>query len=373
MKDDEEWSQIRFMARIGIITIPRADNYGSVLQAYAIQQFVNEIEPNNELIDYVAPFLVGRYKLWNLRKDNLFVFVKSFIRNCLIYNGKKRKSKKYEEFRNLMKFSNQTIYASDRIGKYEFYITGSDQIWNTRITNSNSTFFLDFVNDSERKIAFAVSMGYANRTDDEIAFYKKMLSSIKWIGVREIQDVDFVKQCNAECNVDYIIDPTLLLPESKWHELLSKRLIDEEYILVYSFGNDDEVNEVAIRLSEQYHLPVYIIADEWKKVNSNGFINVSGVGPRDFINLIANANHVVTNSFHGTAVSVIFRKQFTVVPYKGTENRVLSLLKILNLETGIYENNICKTIDYSTVDSILQRERNKAKKFIQNVIGEGLK
>lgn len=361
------------MTRIGIITIPRADNYGSALQAYAMQQFVNEIEPNNELIDYVAPFLIGRYKLWNIKNGNLFVFAKSFIRNCLIYNGKKKKKEKYEEFRKLMNFSNQTVYSSDQIGRYDFYITGSDQIWNTRITKSNSSFFLDFVSDSERKIAFAVSMGYADRTAEEIAFYKKMLSSLKWIGVREINDVEFAKQCNPDGNVDCIIDPTLLLPESKWYKLLDKRLINEDYILVYSFGSDDKVNEFAKRLSEQYHLPVYIIADEWKKVNSNGFINVSGVGPRDFINLIANANHVVTNSFHGTAFSVIFRKQFTVVPYKGTENRVLSLLKILNLETGIYENNICKTIDYSTVDSILLRERNKAKKFLQNAIGEGLK
>lgn len=358
------------MTKIGIITIPRADNYGSVLQAYAMQQFVNEIEPSNELIDYVAPFLIGRYKLWNIKKDNLLIFAKSFIRNCLIYNGKKQKKEKYEEFRKLMNFSNQTVYSSDQIAQYDFYITGSDQIWNTRITKSNSTFFLDFVSDSERKIAFAVSMGYADRTTDEIAFYQKMLSSFKRIGVREINDVEFAKQCNPEGNVDCIIDPTLLLPESKWYELLGKRLINEDYILVYSFGSDDKVNEIATRLSEQHHLPVYIIADEWKKIDSNGFINISGVGPKDFINLIANASHVVTNSFHGTAFSVIFRTQFTVVPYKGTENRVLSLLKILNLEAGIYENDIYKKIDYSAVDTILQYERIKAKSFLQNAIGE---
>ena len=208
------------MTRIGIITIPRADNYGSALQAYAMQQFVNEIEPNNELIDYVAPFLIGRYKLWNIKNGNLFVFAKSFIRNCLIYNGKKKKKEKYEEFRKLMNFSNQTVYSSDQIGRYDFYITGSDQIWNTRITKSNSSFFLDFVSDSERKIAFAVSMGYVDRTAEEIAFYKKMLSSLKWIGVREINDVEFAKQCNPDGNVDCIIDPTLLLPESKWYKLL---------------------------------------------------------------------------------------------------------------------------------------------------------
>lgn len=358
------------MTRIGIITIPRADNYGSVLQAYAMQQFVNEIEPRNELIDYVAPFLIGRYKLWKIKKDNLLIFAKSFIRNCLIFNEKKQKKEKYEEFRKLMNFSNQTVYSSDQIGQYDFYITGSDQIWNTRITKSNSTFFLDFVSDSEQKIAFAVSMGYADRTTDEIAFYQKMLSSFKWIGVREINDVEFAKQCNPEGKVDYIIDPTLLLPESKWYELLEKKLINEDYILVYSFGSDDKVNEIATRLSEQHHLPVYIIADEWKKKDSNGFINIPGVGPKDFINLIANASHVVTNSFHGTAFSVIFRKQFTVVPYKGTENRVLSLLKILNLEASICENDIYKKIDYSAVDTILQHERIKAKSFLQNAIGE---
>ena len=356
------------MTKIGIITIPRADNYGSVLQAYAIQQFINEIEPNNELIDYIPPFLIGRYKIVNLQKDNLFVFAKSLIRNCLIFRKNLLKKEKFNEFRKLMNFPNQTVYSSDQIGQYDFYITGSDQIWNTRITNSNSVFFLDFVTRPDRKIAFAASMGYDNRTTDEVAFYKKMLSSIRWIGVREITDVEFAKQCNPNGKVDYIIDPTLLLPESKWYELIDKRLINEDYILVYSFGNNAKVNSIATRLSKQYNLPVYIIANEWKKKDSNGFINISGIGPKDFINLVANSIHVVTNSFHGTAFSVIFRKQFTVVPDKGTENRMLSLLKILNIETCHCENNF-KMIDYSGLNDILQKERIKAKNFLLNAIG----
>ena len=108
------------MTKIGIITIPRADNYGSVLQAYAIQQFINEIEPNNELIDYIPPFLIGRYKIVNLQKDNLFVFAKSLIRNCLIFRKNLLKKEKFNEFRKLMNFPNQTVYSSDQIGQYDF-------------------------------------------------------------------------------------------------------------------------------------------------------------------------------------------------------------------------------------------------------------
>lgn len=359
------------MSEIGIITIPRADNYGSVLQAYGIQQFVNEINPDNELIDYVAPFLVGRYKLWDIRTDNFKVLVKSLIRNCLTYNAKKKKKRKYNDFRKLMHFSERTVYSASEINKYKFYIAGSDQIWNTRITNSNSTFFLDFVDEIKSKIAFSVSLGYTDRSKDEILFYRRMVNSFKWLGVREENDVDFIKDISAEESVvDYIIDPTLLIPENKWKSLIKERLLKKDYILIYSFGNDLKVIERAKLISKKEGLPVYIIADEWKKKNSDGFINLSGIGPLDFVNLIANAKYVITNSFHGTAFSIIFKKQFTVVPYKGTENRIVSLLKLLKLESGIYSSNINNFIDYSGVDNILQFERNKAKTFLKNAIGE---
>ena len=314
------------MKKVGIITIPRADNYGSVLQAYAIQQFINEIELDNELIDYVSPFLVGRYKLWNINKGNPLVIVRSIVRNCLEYNARKTKKEKYADFRKKMKLSKKTVYSSDNIDEYEKYITGSDQIWNTRITHYDKSFFLDFVADRNKKIAFSVSMGYADRSDNEIEFYRRMLSDFKWIGVREKTDVQFVKSITGEIDaIDYIIDPTLLIPEEKWRSLLQERVIKEDYILVYSFGNDSKVIERAKYLSGRSHLPVYVIADEWRKKNTEGFINLSGVGPIDFISLIAYASHVVTNSFHGSAFSIIFRRQFTVVPYKGTENRILAL------------------------------------------------
>lgn len=359
------------MSKVGIITIPRADNYGSVLQAYAVQQFINETEPDNELIDYVSPFLVGRYKLWNIKKGNLLVKAKSLVRNCLTYNGRIKKKRKYAEFRKLMKFSEKTIYSADDIERYEKYIVGSDQIWNTRITDYDQTFFLNFVNEIESKIAFSVSMGYVDRSDKEIEFYKKMLTNFKWIGVREKSDIQFVKSIAVAADtVDYIIDPTLLISEENWSNLLKERIIKEDYILVYSFGNDSKVIKRAKNLSEKNHLPVYIIADEWRKKNLDGFNNLSGVGPIEFINLIAYAEHIVTNSFHGTAFSIIFRKQFTIVPYKGTENRVLTLLKLLKLENGIYGNDMENSIIYSDIDNILQYERNKARIFLQKAMGK---
>lgn len=358
------------MKKIGIITIPRADNYGSVLQAYAIQQFIDEIEKDNELIDYVAPFLIGRYKLWSINKSNVKVLIKSVVRNCLTYNAKKIKRKKFEEFRKLMHFSQNTIYSSNQIDKYEYYITGSDQIWNTRITNSNDVFFLDFVKSNERKIAFAVSMGFCDRTDKEIFFYKKMLNSFKWIGVREINDVEFAKQCSENAYVDYIVDPTLLISEEKWKSFINKSLIDGDYILVYLFGTSNELLEKTQKLANDKGLPVYIISDEWRKVDTYGFINLSGIGPIDFINLIANATYVVTNSFHGTAFSIIFRKQFIVFPYHGTENRIISLLSIFDLENAIYySNNNCE-LDYSELEDKLGKEREKARRFIIEAIGD---
>ena len=288
------------MNKVGIITIPRANNYGSVLQAYAIQQFIQELEMDSEFIDYLSPFLIKRYNLWDFRKGDLLKSSKSLIRNILIYKAKKKKLLKFEEFRRLLIFSNKMIYSQEEIKfhAYKKIVIGSDQIWNTRITGFDKAFFLDFIKNREYKVAFSASMGYTDRNEEEIAFYKEMLSSFKWIAVREKNDVEFIKNiASRDSVVEYIIDPTLLIPEERWRSFIKSRLIKEKYILVYLFGDNYNVIRCAKLIAEQKQLPVYIIADEWRKKNKYGFINLPGIGPIDFINLVANAEHIITNSF----------------------------------------------------------------------------
>ncbi len=362
------------MYKIGILTIPRADNYGSVLQAYAMQRFVNNVCGESELIDYVSPFLINRYPLWKIEKGkNIYTLAKSIFQNFMCYRRKKQKKKKFEDFRSLMKFSPQQIYDSKLIDNYDYYIAGSDQIWNTRITRNDSTFFLDFVYEKRKKIAFSVSMGYENREYDEIKFYEKVLTNFRFIGVREINDVDFVKKCtdeNTEC--DYILDPTLLIEEKYWKEFIyPTKIIKNKYILVYEFGRDKKVIETAKKFSKQYKLPVYTISDEWRKKNSDGFFNLKGIGPIDFLNLIANAELIITNSFHGTAFSIIFRKQFISVPYCGTENRVISLLSLLKIDSALYDGiNKKYNVDYQYADKLLDIQREKAvKKLLEAIKG----
>lgn len=360
------------MSKIGILTIPRADNYGSVLQAYAMQAFVDTIEKDNEIIDYVSPFLVGRYPLWNIKKSkNPYIIAKSLFQNIMTLTARKKKKSKFENFRNLIRFSEKTIYQSNEIDIYDYYISGSDQIWNTRITQFDKTFFLDFVALKKKKIAFAVSMGYEDRKANELDFYKQELKEFNAIGIREKNDLKFIEElADSDTKCNYIIDPTLLIDEEKWKELIGKRKIAEKYILIYTFGRDERVVKAAKNISVEKKIPVYIVSDEWRNVNSDGFRNIKGVGPIEFINLIAFSEAVVTNSFHGTAFSIIFRKPFVSVPYESTGNRMISLLKLLNLESALYdENNLEYNVDYKNVDKILKEERSKARNFLLKAIG----
>ena len=359
------------MKKVGILTIPRADNYGSVLQAFAMQQFLDSFDIDNEIIDYVSPFLIGRYPLILIEKDSFKSVIKSFIRSILVLGFSICKKKRFCSFRENIRFSQKTIYKSSDISEYDYYVVGSDQIWNTRITGADTTFFLDFVNDKKKKIAFAVSMGFQDRKTEEIRFYQKYLPSFSSIGVRENVDLEFVKT-NADTNThcEYIIDPTILINEKLWIDLIGSRIIKENYIFVYSFGRDERIVSTAKTLASQLGLKVYIIGDSWRKKNKDGFIYLKGTGPIQFLNYIAFADHIVTNSFHGTVFSVIFRKQVTSVPYPNTGNRMISFLELLSLNEAIYSDSAATNhLDYSKCSFSISEEREKAKRFLKEALG----
>lgn len=359
------------MKRIGILTIPRAENYGSVLVSYAVQKLIDEIDIDNEIVDYVSPFLVGRYPLFKMRKNNGENMVVSAINGLLTYRMRKIKKKKFASFRRNLRFSSSQINKSSEIEQYKLIVCGGDQIWNTRITHEDTAFFLDFCGSDTRKIAYSVSMGYSDRTRDEIEFYKKNIINFEEIGVREEDDVTFIQQIVGErCDVKCIIDPTLAIEKNIWKQFLTKRIINEPYILVYSMKRDEKIIEAAQGMGKRKKCKIYIIEEEWKKKNRDGFYTMAGMGPIDFLNLVFGAEFIVTNSFHGMAFSIIFEKQFRVSLFEGTEKRMLSLLRILGIKDAILceEINYNYLIDYKKVNDTLKQQQEKAKLFLARAL-----
>lgn len=359
---------------VGILSIPRADNYGSVLQCYALQNALKKIEIKNEIIDYVSPFLVGRYKIWNTDYSSVKAWLRSNLKSFLVLRKAITRKKKFQEFRNqYMTFSEKTVYDKKDIDRYSMIICGSDQIWNTRITRKDSAFFLDFVDENTKKFAYAVSLGYADRSDAEVAFYKKYITGFSYIGVRESMDVSFVRKCvQKDVQVKHVLDPTLMLEKMEWKRFLNGERKRGNYILAFIFQDDENAILAAKKLSDKMGLPVYIIGQGVRKYNRDNFRVMSGVGPIEWLNLFNEAKFIVTNSFHGTAFSIEFEKQFVSIPYHGTENRMLSLLSLLGLEDRIFDGyfKFHDAIDYKKVREKLSRARKESYDFLKMAMRE---
>lgn len=366
--------------KIGVLTIPYAQNYGSVLQSYAMLKNMSKYG-DVKLVNYISPFLIKRYKIWNIDRRTIKTAIISFCGSIVYFPILFKKRNKFSNFCNdYLQLCKTPVENADKIiqDEYDLIIVGSDQIWNTRITHFDETFFLNFIKENKKKIAISPSLGYSNRNESEIDFYKKNINDFDFVGIRERTDEEFVrKNIKSEGTVTTIYDPTLYVSYDEWDNLSSKcdRIIKEDYILIYAFGISDEIRETVNKIKHKHDLSVYIIADSWKKTNNDGYHYLNSVGPIEFLNLIKNSRFVVTNSFHGTVFSLIFEKEFYTVPYKGTENRILSLLKDLNLEDRVIthdnRNDILETIiDYSIIKQLLENNKKKTSNVLDNLFSE---
>lgn len=228
--------------RVAELTIPNAENYGSVLQAYAMKEFLKEENLKIDIINYQPEYLKHRYSIIKIDNSSIRSIVKSLISSIINFKYRMKKKIKFHAFRKkwleLLKCKNN---YEEKLSTYNMVFVGGDQLWNTRITKNNKVFFLDKININ-KKIAFSVSMGYSDRNSIENNFYKKYVNNFDYIYVRELYDVDYIKSIvDDEKKVGYVLDPTLLVEKSVWDRLLPSRIIKEPYILVYMFNNDLEV------------------------------------------------------------------------------------------------------------------------------------
>lgn len=375
------------MKNIGILTFHKSINYGSALQAYALQQAVNELGYTSEIIDYKPNNYNYMYALF--RAIHSFDDVKYNIGN-LQYNFVIRKSHKAflqfrEKYMTLSDKSYEYGMNIDEINsKYENLICGSDQIWNPKSKDSDKNYFFPFPHKA-KKISYAVSLNDGSLQEQKNAEeYKKYLMDFDALSVRE---KDAQKELEGFLNreVSVSLDPTLLHFSEKYNDICSERCIKEPYIFYYSIGYSYASVEAAIKLSQETGLKVYVLytgrgAKRVLRQYKNIHLVKSTVSPCDFLSLIKYANYVVTDSFHGTAFSIIYEKKFFSIGTmddKGNllrDSRICNILEKLNLESRfisakeIKAVNIDKGIDYSSVNKIRMDLKDDSVKYLQSAL-----
>lgn len=287
-------------------------NYGASLQAYALMRFLTENGNDVEIIDYQPEYLTRKYNYkWvnpesplsrNAITRTLYRFMKYVQRQTTL-----KRKRSFDKFHNdYLKRTSKRYYTPQDLQEYppeaDTYIVGSDQVWNVFYeTGRDDSFFLSFV-DAGKKIAYAASFSYLDLDDFQQKRIRKLLLSFSAIGVREYHGAQLLDKLNLEST--WVLDPVFLLSKECWGNLVDKYESKDQYLLVYDFENNKEIKLFAEKYAEKHNLKIYSINDTYPCMYADK--NFNDAGPLEFLSLIQGCSAFVSNSFHGTAFSIMF-------------------------------------------------------------------
>lgn len=364
------WGYPYMKRRIGIITLWRTlDNYGQILQCYALQRALKQIGG--------SPFLIrfdGQHRL-SLRFLHWLKVVSSVksLKRSLAY----RKNKARIRDRDIAAFRVKYIEHTDKVfsiaklkkkpPKADYYVCGSDQIW----SQYNEGYFLDWGDPHIPRIAYAVSFGKSSISDQCLPATRKSLRKFQVVTVREKSGVDICRQAGRSDALQ-VIDPTLLLTAEDYSKLFAD--VDEAkynpirpYLFVYLLKDKPSIVFESIdRFVKDRGIDITYVRSNEHSSTENNDTRFSKTYPniQEWLFLMANAKYVLTDSYHGMLFSVIFNKQFAVYPLTGADStmnvRIHSFLSEINLNHCMIDGDLDtldKPIAYTEINSIVQKQR----------------
>ncbi len=349
---------------IGILTFHRASNFGAVLQAYALNAYIGENGGSSEIINYYCKSVEEAHN------PGLTIGKVGLVRGIKILHNKIRKYRSFEEFRN------RSFSFKDRVdhnsigtvsGRYTSFIAGSDQVWSPEFAGGDDTYLLSFT-DCPRKYSYAASFGTV--TDDEVGSYADKLSGFSTVSVREKTICERLQKAGIFARTD--VDPTFLLNGKRWGELAAP-IKEDNYILIYTVQPPVKLLDYARELSAKSGCKIVYLNNEHRA--NKDIPHVRFASPEEFLGWIRNASYVLTNSFHGTAFSLIFNKNFKVEleTKKKRNTRSEDLVKSLGLDKSI----LCGSgadfefdYDWESVHAGLDTMIDSSGRYISKIIEE---
>lgn len=363
--------------KIGIITLHRVINYGSALQAYALQKHIEQEKLGEvELIDYVFPNKFHQKK--RSFKEWLRHFYCVEIRD-MYFRGRKKKIKKLREFGHDFFHLSERQYGTiqeimDNPPIYDLYLTGSDQLWNVDTLRNDPVPYCEFAPIGSRRISYAASFTMNELPDEYKDSIRQRLNKYSHIGVRESSSLEIIKDLHINPNivVRNTCDPTLLLEAKDYDRLSAESLIkiEGDYVLVYAlqyaYKPDPALNTIVSRIREKTGCKI-IVMDYYKVRIRKGDEIVEGLGPCEFCWLFSHAKFVVTSSFHGTMFSIINRKPFYVIapPEGHHDHRITDVLDQLGL-SGCYCHSNEIVDDLSITNPYTDDVEEKISKLVED-------
>ena len=369
--------------KIGILTFHNVPNYGAILQAFALSKTIENLGHSVNIINYKCKGNDEQFSPAIAEYNPLHATPKNYIKNTMRWFRYKLLIEseykcKYDLFQ---KFSKQFIKVSDPISdvnllsvEYDAVVCGSDQIWNPDITGKYDDFYYAKGLENFNAISYAASTGDVSTVINynENDFFER-LKNFKHLSVREKQLSKYINQV-GKIKCDVVLDPSMLLCSNDYEEIIpSDYDVPQKYVLVYQLARYDKVYEIANKVAKERNLQVIELCGVPYPALHNSNI-ICNAGPREFLKLIKNANYVVTNSFHGAAFSIIYKKDFSCVQSRTRSSRLVNLLDGFNIQSRLvtetdFEYDISE-INYDNLNILLRQKKEESISFLTTALGE---
>lgn len=298
--------------KVGLITIHKTINFGAVFQAYGLYYFLDNLANGHcEVINYRMNSRKGEENNKTCSQSKLHIRIKQLLHLKETLDYRKTRAL-FEDFCNTkMCISNYVIYgdreATPEDFRYDICVSGSDQIFNLDLTNESKAFYLEYA-DNAKKIAYSSSFGMHGLIKEREEEVSKILSSYDAISIREKTAAEKLTQLMGR-PIIATCDPVFLIKKEEWIRISNPIKLPKRYILAYIMSNNHNIKATVDWIKKNEELPVIIVKNGNYDLDIQGRI-IKNIGPKEFLHYINNAEYVVTNSFHGTALSIIFGKNF---------------------------------------------------------------
>ena len=375
------------MKTIGIITYHHYYNYGTMLQALALQEKVEQLGYQAELIDFKQDNSLSRYEMLKLRIKRMPVYIKERKKYRALADSRekiKEKNELFEQFYKTYLHVGKKKYTTtqqlmENPPVYDGYVVGSDQTWNPFVANSPEAFFLPFVENKSKKGSYGPSLAVKSLSDEKEKEYRKKLSNFSFLSCREQDGAQLLSRITQK-EVKCVLDPTLLLSAKEWGKYCEFEIPKEPYILVYFLGEKSEHRRAVEKIQKLTNWKIISLPAAYLEMENNDYKKVWG-GPKEFLSLIRGAALICTDSFHGTMFSINFQRNFfsfckSSDSEESSENsRLYSALNIFGLSNRIIHNMDNSTaedisIDYKNVIPILEEQRRDSIEYLENMLFE---
>ncbi|EOS71953.1 hypothetical protein C818_00100 [Lachnospiraceae bacterium MD308] len=370
---------------IGILTFHWADDYGAMLQAYALKSCLEELGREEvEVIPYAPVRLEGRYWLFPVvgvetgGKVRYNLQIWGIARNVLCFFSFLRRRKNMRNFRHRYLTAKPAVRKAENLSleKYTRVFVGSDQVWNPEITVGLDHAYIGNVKEKGncKLIAYGASFGKASLPDRYRTVFEKAVNrNFYCISLREKSAVPYVKSF-FHGNVTDVLDPTLLLRSKEWKKI-GRTPEQKHYILFIYTEYNAQMMEYLRDLSVKLKKKVIQVSMPWPGQRKDWLdVEIKG-GPSEFVGFFQHADCVVTNSFHGMVFSVLMEKNFLVFGHSKRNARMENFLEKIELKSRLIEQGrmpakeeMMQEIDWERVGEFIEKERRHSLDYIKSML-----